>query len=424
MLKINFSLKSGKTKTNTIFYLLLGFSLWGIFLFPKNILATEYTMDNIDSVETWQINQDINEKRAEIQELKRQIDIYEKNISAKRAEINNLSNQVSTLNESIAKINLEIEATELEIDAINLKIDNTQLKIQAKENEITEQKDVLGEILRSLHREQQKNTILEILVLNDNFSDFIAELDRLETMQNKIVDGVEELNQIKIALKQDLDSLDQEKTEIDTLQSILENKRGTLDAQKTVKYSLMAATKGQEAKYRELLDQAKEEQEQINSDIVYLEKIAREKLNRDLLLENISSDGLMWPVASRRITAYFHDPDYPYRYVFEHPAIDIATPQGTAIRAVESGYVAKVRDGGATGYSYIMIVHADGLSSVYGHVNKISVSDDQFVSKGDTIGYSGGMPGTRGSGPLSTGPHLHLEIRLNGVPVNPLNYLP
>jgi murein DD-endopeptidase MepM/ murein hydrolase activator NlpD len=71
-----------------------------------------------------------------------------------------------------------------------------------------------------------------------------------------------------------------------------------------------------------------------------------------------------------------------------------------------------------------MIVHADGLSSVYGHVNQISVENEQFVTKGQVIGYSGGMPGTRGAGPLSTGPHLHLEIRLNGVPVDPLNYLP
>ena len=265
---------------------------------------------------------------------------------------------------------------------------------------------------------------MEILILNDNFSDFIADLERLEDVQDNLFEGVEELQEIKLALDSDKGALENEKGELDALNNILEGKRGTLDGQKTVKFSLMSNTRGQEAKYQELLNQAKEEQEQINSDIVYLEKVAREKVNRQLELDNIKSDGLMWPVISQRITAYFHDPDYPYRYIFEHPAVDIATPQGTAIRAVESGYVAKARDGGNTGYSYIMLVHADSLSSVYGHVNEISVSEDQFVSKGDIIGYSGGMPGTRGSGPLSTGPHLHLEIRLNGVPVDPLNYLP
>ena len=132
----------------------------------------------------------------------------------------------------------------------------------------------------------------------------------------------------------------------------------------------------------------------------------------------------MWPISSRIITSYFHDPDYPYRYIFEHPAIDIATAQGTSIKSVEAGFVARVKQGGRTGYSYIMVIHADGLSTLYGHLNQISVTSDQFVSKGQVIGYSGGVPGTRGAGPLSTGPHLHLEVRLNGLPVNPLLYLP
>lgn len=413
-----------KTKTISLFASILTIALLGFIFLPKNILAVEYTLDNLNTVETWQINQDINEKRSEIGELRRQIDIYQKNISAKQRQISNLNTQVSTINASIAKINLEIEATELEVETLNLKIENFQLKIEAKEKEISEEKDILAEVIRSLHRQQQKNSLLEILILNDNFSDFLADLNRLEDMRDSLFNGVEELHEIKLALNNDMDSLENEKTELDALNNILDGKKGSLDGQKVVKFSLMSTTQGQEAKYQELLRQSKEEQAQINSDIVYLEKVAREKLNRQLQLENITSDGLMWPIPSQRITAYFHDPDYPYRYIFEHPAIDIATPQGTALRAVESGYVAKTRDGGATGYSYIMIVHADGLSSVYGHVNKINVSADQFVSKGDVIGYTGGMPGTRGAGQLSTGPHLHLEIRLNGVPTNPLNYLP
>lgn len=413
-----------KTKIGQSITALITISLLGWFFYPANLQATEFTYTDINDVDTWQINQDINEKRAEIQELNRQVEVYQKNISAKQRELNNLSVQVSTLDDSIAKINLEIKAAELEIETLNLKIENTELKIQAKQNEIDSEKDILAEIIRTLHREQQKNSLLEILVLNDNFSDFLAELERLEDMQDSLAGGVESLNKIKIALNNDKGSLESEKTELDTLRNILESKVGNLDGQKLAKYNLMTLTQGQESKYQELLRQAREEQNQINDDIVYLEKVAREKLNRQLELEAIDSDGLMWPVASKRVTAYFHDPDYPYRYIFEHNAIDIATPQGSPIRAVEAGYVAKAKDGGSTGYSYIMIVHANELSTVYGHVNKISIGADQFVSKGQIIGYSGGMPGTHGAGPFSTGPHLHFETRINGVPVNPLNYLP
>ena len=151
----------------------------------------------------------------------------------------------------------------------------------------------------------------------------MAELDRLGDMQSNLVKGVEGLQTVKIALDSDKSSLEDKQIELNTLQGILTTKQTTLDSQKSAKYNLMAVTQGQEAKFQQLLDQAKQEQEQMNNDIVYLEKIAREKLNRQLELEAINSDGLMWPIASRIITAYFHDPDYPYRYIFEHNAYKI-----------------------------------------------------------------------------------------------------
>ncbi len=417
--------KTPKQKKLTMFFASLSFL--GLFLFVHHIYAVEYTLDNLDKIDSWQINQDINDKRAQIDELKKQMTIYEKNVAAKKDEIGELSAQLSVLNSNIAKINLEIKAAGLEIETVNLKIENTELKIQAKEREIADLKENVAEILRSLHQEQQQSSLLEILVINENFSDFMNQIDQLEKMQDLVVLQVNDLKTVKMAMVNDQTDLENNRTELDALKNILDNKKGTLDEQKNTKAQLVKLTQGQQSKFEELLKQAKAEQSQANSDIVYLEKIAREKLNRELQKkqsEDTASPGLSWPVSSRTITAYFHDPDYPFRYVFEHPAIDIATAQGTPIKAVQSGYVAKVKDGGKTGYSYIMIVHADGLSSVYGHVNQISVESEQFVTKGQVIGYSGGMPGTRGAGPLSTGPHLHLEIRLNGVPVDALNYLP
>lgn len=395
-----------------------------LFFARQKIYATEYKLDKLDNVELWQINQDINDKRSQIQALKKQVEVYQKNIDAKQRELTNLSNQVSTLNDSIAKINLEIRTVELEVETLNLKIENIELKIQAKEREISDQKENIAEILRNLHLIQQKNNLLELLLMNDNFSDFVAELSRLENIQNGLLDKVGDLRTIKMALSEDQGDLVNQHSELDALQDILVNKVESLGGQKAAKNNLLKLTQGQEAKFQALMLQAKEEQEQTNQDIIYLEKVAREKLNRNLALDALAGEGFGWPVASRVITAYFHDKDYPYRWIFEHPAIDIATPQGTPIKALESGYVAKTKDGGKSGYSYIMIVHASALSSVYGHVNQIAVNEDQFVSKGQIIGYSGGTPRTRGAGPFTTGPHLHLEIRLNGIPVDPLGYLP
>ena len=393
-------------------------------IFSAPSLAVEYTYDNSNNQQIWQINQDINNKRSEITELTKQVQIYKNNIKAKQNTLNNLSNQINTINNGIAQINLEIRTSELEIETLNLKIENIELKIEAKIKEIEEKKEKTGEIIRNLHRQNRKNNIVEIVLMNENFSDFILKLEQLENIQDNLLKNIDGLQKIELALKNDKKYLNEEKKEIDLLKNILENKKGSLGGQKIAKDSLLQKTQGQEAKFQQLLEQSREEQRQLNNELIYLEKVGREKLNRQLALQAIETDGLMWPVASRIITAYFHDQSYPYKYLFEHNAIDLATSQGTPIRAAESGYVAKVRDGGQNGYSYLMIIHPDNLSTVYGHLNQINISTDQFISKGQIIGYSGGLPGTRGAGPFSTGPHLHFEVRYNGIPTNPLNYLP
>ncbi len=124
------------------------------------------------------------------------------------------------------------------------------------------------------------------------------------------------------------------------------------------------------------------------------------------------------------ITAYFHDADYPFKQWFEHSGIDIAVSQGTSVKAADEGYVAIAKFDGSSSYSYVMIVHADGYATVYGHLSSVSVSPDDYVYKGQVIGGSGGIPGTPGCGSFSTGAHLHFEVRLDGIPVDPLPYLP
>ncbi|MHB0877908.1 MAG: peptidoglycan DD-metalloendopeptidase family protein [Anaerolineae bacterium] len=100
-----------------------------------------------------------------------------------------------------------------------------------------------------------------------------------------------------------------------------------------------------------------------------------------------------------------------------HMAIDIAGSTGTAVVAADSGTVTLV-SWMTTSYGYhIIIDHGNGLETLYAHLSEIDVEVGQVVNQGDVIGK-------RGNTGRSTGPHLHFEVRENGVKRDPMDYLP
>ena len=133
---------------------------------------------------------------------------------------------------------------------------------------------------------------------------------------------------------------------------------------------------------------------------------------------------LLWPVKpTLGISAHFEDSGYEKRFGFPHHAIDIPTAQGSPIHAPVEGVVAAVRLNGL-GYSSIVLEHADGLQTIYGHITDAVVSVGSRVASGQVIGHTGGQPGTLGAGLTTTGPHLHFAVRKNGALVDPLQFLP
>ncbi|WP_242840766.1 M23 family metallopeptidase [Butyrivibrio proteoclasticus] len=122
------------------------------------------------------------------------------------------------------------------------------------------------------------------------------------------------------------------------------------------------------------------------------------------------------PISGGRLTSGFGRRSAPTKGASSyHKGVDWATPVGTAVMASSSGVV--TRAGWGSGYGYcVYIRHPDGRETRYGHLSKVLVSVGQSVTQGQKIALSGNTG-------VSTGPHLHFEILINGVQVNPLNYL-
>ncbi|MBI4779561.1 M23 family metallopeptidase, partial [Candidatus Falkowbacteria bacterium] len=124
------------------------------------------------------------------------------------------------------------------------------------------------------------------------------------------------------------------------------------------------------------------------------------------------------------ITYGWHDPAYPYRNsIGDHTGIDMAVSQGTPVKASASGTVIEVVNGTGDQASYIAISHDSGLITRYAHLSRLDVRVGDQVKQGDIIGLSGGRPGTPGAGLYTNGAHLHFEVLLNGVSVDPEKYL-
>jgi murein DD-endopeptidase MepM/ murein hydrolase activator NlpD len=149
-----------------------------------------------------------------------------------------------------------------------------------------------------------------------------------------------------------------------------------------------------------------------------------EETNREVVKENIVTEAIptiieigtqepptfVKPITGGRFTSGFGK-----RWGRMHKGVDWACPVGTAVKASCSGTVASA--GWSNGYGYcITITHSDGKQTRYGHLSKILVSAGDKVSQGEKIALSGNTG-------RSTGPHIHFEIIVNGVQVNPLNYL-
>lgn len=373
--------------------------------------------------ETNDLQTQLKAQRDAIEELQSKVKAYEDKVKAKRNEALNIKNQLSGLQDNIDQTKTELEIKRREVTEINLQIQDTEKRIEDKTKEMAKNQEQLAEFVRVLYQKGEKSYI-EILLANNAVSEYFDQLQYLENVEGDLGVVLKKVRVIKEKMESDKKELETQRLALEDLRVQLNDKQETLSEKATAKNVLLEATQADESKFQALLKEVRAEQAKINSDIVSLEKKLRAKLaaKGDKTLSELSGQGFIWPVDSHTVTATFHDPDYPFRRYFEHPAIDIRASQGTAIKAIGSGYVSQAHDAGM-GYSYISIIHADGLSSVYGHTSCILVKEDEYVVQGQVIGCSGATPGTPGAGRLTTGAHLHLEVRLNGIPVNPMDYL-
>lgn len=360
-----------------------------------------------------ELQNEVDDRKAEVEQINKQLDSH-------RAKLNQYSSETAGLYNDIAMIENHIAIAELDVAVAQIEIETQQLELQILEAQIDEeaerlntQRDMLGEMVFALHRRSDIG-LIEVLFGANDFNALFTEVEQLESINSDLNSALGATQETKATLE---DNRRQQEIRLDDLVALekeLNVKISQLEQQQGAKSALLDASQESETKYLVLMSELRQERQFVANEVARLQS---EIDNRIIESDEVGGEpGVMsWPVTGGIITATYHDPSYPFRHLFEHSGLDIAAPTGTQVRSSAPGIVAWARTGRSYG-NYIMIVHSGGYATLYAHLSSMDVSADQFVSRGQQIGRVGNTG-------LSTGPHLHYEVRLNGIPVNPQTYL-
>ena len=350
----------------------------------------------------------------------------EKEINTDTDDINDLNNQRSEIKDKLDEANIKLEYLQTEISGILIQIQQLDDKIRKYENENAELEKKLNAVTEEYNKKEQQLrerlvalyeagsiSYLDVLLSSRTLSEFLSRYYKmLEVMEydNQLINTVEEeKNTIEIAKQK----LDKETDEIKTLKLKVEQNKNINKNTKTLQEGYMAKLSKSEKKLNEKITKYKTETIQLETRI------------REISMANGDYDiqytgGLMiWPVAiaGTKITSDYGTRQHPIQGVTNfHLGIDIGNAGfGAPAVAALGGVVTYAGELGSYG-NCVIINHGDGISTLYGHGQKILVEFGQTVQQGDII-MEVGSTGN------STGPHLHFEVRINGKTVDPLNYV-
>jgi murein DD-endopeptidase MepM/ murein hydrolase activator NlpD len=375
--------------------------------------------ETVSPAEITQLQSEIQNRKAQIETINSRLEEYKKKINEYSKLASSLQNDIAILENETAMTQLDVAATQNAIEEENLHLAILDANIEDADTKLAREKNLLNNLLFEINKQDKQGGTFEMIIGARNFNDVFSAASELQSVNS-------DLKQTLVATKQTRDVLENKKLEredrlahLSDLQVDLDSKIAQLDAKISAKEVLNTETRESELEYRVLMSELRQEQQGISQRINTIQQDIEAKLAASD--EGGDTTVISWPVMGR-ITTTFHDPTYPFRYLFEHGGLDIAVPQGTPIEAAAPGYVAWAQTGRQYG-NYVMIIHSNGFATLYAHMSRIDVDVDQYVARGQIIGLSGGRPGTAGAG-FSTGPHVHFELRKNGIPVDPGPYLP
>ena len=361
------------------------------------------------------LNNKISGLRNSIEHAKHREGVLTSDISSASSQINVLAGDIGTLTAKLTALESDLAAHRARLSRLEDRYrEQTDHLRRLKEQHAIAQQRLEARLVELYETDQASE--LEVLLQVQSLSDLLDQIDYFNAVgaqDKQIADTIKRLkNELRIARINTATT----KAEVSKTTAILakktEEQRAARDAL-VAKQSALAAAR---ADKQSLLANVRQGRKSAEEDLAAMQaasaaiaaQIHSHGSSGSSGDGTPSASGLIWPV-SGPITSGFG-----WRWGRMHEGIDIGAACGTPIHAAASGTV--IYSGWMSGYgNFVVIDHGNGLATAYAHQSAIYVSGGS-VSQGQVIGAVG-------STGHSTGCHLHFEVRVNGTPVNPLNYL-
>lgn len=391
----------------------------------------------------------ISDLEQQLQQLEQENQKYQKILDDTKSDIAEKEEYKSALVSKVQVLDEKIAVTREKISSLNDDIKEKQDAYDKGLSEVEDQFDALANRLRILYMSGNA-TDLEIIFGAKDFSDLIDKMELVKSLANSDKELISEIQTKLDELSTKKESLEADKKDLETQQASLKSDQDEFNKLISDNDEILKNLYASNSEAQNSLESAALQSDEIEAKISQYyaaQKAAAEHAAQASQSSSSSSSGssssgssssgsssvivpsgsgFAWPTPG---FTYLSSEWYEDREVYNHGGIDIAGAgiMGTPVVAAADGTVIASNSscthnwgksyscgcGGGYG-NYVMISHAGGKMTVYGHLTSLTVSTGQTVSRGQVIGYVGSTGN-------STGPHLHYECRLNGVRYNPMS---
>lgn len=398
------------------------------------VLLIPMLLTTVTAKSSSEIKSQIGELKNSHSDVRERLEALEQEQNANWESIEEMVEQKDIIDQQIALLYTEIENINSQIRAYTELIAANQQELDVAEARLLELNEQNRERIRAMEEEGQIS-FWSVLFHAKSFTELIDQLNMIEEIQavdrrrmDELREAGEMVAQARKALVTEKAALEKSRAELNTSQTVLDEKRAEADAilleLNADKRALEQMQADYEAEEAELSAQiAAAELEYTNALKAEEEARRREEESRreesgEPPADGSTSSNESWgkPCTWRKLTSPYGYRTHPITGEWKfHNGVDLANSMGTPIYAARSGVVTVATHGRTYG-EYVTINHGDGYSSLYAHMTHYVVSKGQQVTKGQLIGYMG----TSGR---SNGPHLHFSIFYNGSTVNPMDYI-